>query len=118
MTTATPVKNYWKLKGCPKCKGDILVAAGDSRCLQCGYDSEAATYSPLDRVELQAEIDELIHVAAPKRRTTHVRLLGAKLAARNFQVQKMAGDGCHAKQIAEELSISVSYVYILLRGMR
>lgn len=31
----------WKLKGCPRCKGDLLVErAGDKwdeYCLQCGY---------------------------------------------------------------------------------
>jgi len=31
----------WKLKGCPRCKGDLLVEKNENRwaeyCLQCGY---------------------------------------------------------------------------------
>jgi hypothetical protein len=31
----------WKLKGCPRCKGDLLVerlqGRWDEYCLQCGY---------------------------------------------------------------------------------
>lgn len=27
---------YWKLKGCPKCGGDIFVDREDTSCLQCG----------------------------------------------------------------------------------
>lgn len=31
----------WKLKGCPRCKGDLLVEKNDNKweeyCLQCGY---------------------------------------------------------------------------------
>jgi hypothetical protein len=44
----------WKLKGCPRCKGDLLVErAGDKwdeYCLQCGYRRD------LKVVSLQAPV--------------------------------------------------------------
>ncbi len=40
----------WKLKGCPRCKGDLLVEhAGekwDEYCLQCGYRRDLKVVSP------------------------------------------------------------------------
>ena len=40
----------WKLKGCPRCKGDLLVErAGDKwdeYCLQCGYRRDLKVISP------------------------------------------------------------------------
>jgi hypothetical protein len=40
----------WKLKGCPRCKGDLLVErAGDKwdeYCLQCGYRRDLKAISP------------------------------------------------------------------------
>ena len=40
----------WKLKGCPRCKGDLLVErAGDKwdeYCLQCGYRRDLKVVSP------------------------------------------------------------------------
>ncbi len=28
----------WRLKGCPRCGGDVIVDRGESQCLQCGFD--------------------------------------------------------------------------------
>ncbi len=37
----------WRLKGCPKCKGDIFVDRDIDgwyeRCLQCGYNQDVET---------------------------------------------------------------------------
>lgn len=35
----------WKLRGCPRCSGDIFIAADEEHmwyetCLQCGYSRE------------------------------------------------------------------------------
>ena len=27
----------WKLKGCPRCRGDIYIDNEGENCLQCGY---------------------------------------------------------------------------------
>ncbi len=27
----------WKLKGCPRCGGDVSVSDTEESCLQCGY---------------------------------------------------------------------------------
>ncbi len=36
----------WKLKGCPKCQGDVFlekdVSGWYERCLQCGYNRDMA----------------------------------------------------------------------------
>jgi predicted nucleic-acid-binding Zn-ribbon protein len=36
----------WKLKGCPKCQGDVFLEKDASgwyeRCLQCGYNRDMA----------------------------------------------------------------------------
>jgi hypothetical protein len=44
----------WKLKGCPRCKGDLLVErAGDKwdeYCLQCGYRRDLKIISPRPQV--------------------------------------------------------------------
>lgn len=38
---ASLVKNYWVLKGCPRCQGDLYVGQDadgwHQSCLQCGY---------------------------------------------------------------------------------
>jgi hypothetical protein len=40
----------WKLKGCPRCKGDLLVervqGRWDEYCLQCGYRRDLKAISP------------------------------------------------------------------------
>lgn len=40
----------WKLKGCPRCKGDLLVERvqgnWDEYCLQCGYRRDLKVISP------------------------------------------------------------------------
>ncbi|OGO40303.1 MAG: hypothetical protein A2147_02795 [Chloroflexi bacterium RBG_16_57_8] len=40
----------WKLKGCPRCKGDLLVerleGKWDEYCLQCGYRRDLKVVSP------------------------------------------------------------------------
>ncbi len=28
----------WRLKGCPKCGGDVILDRDESQCLQCGFD--------------------------------------------------------------------------------
>ena len=28
----------WRLKGCPRCGGDVIVDRDESQCLQCGFD--------------------------------------------------------------------------------
>ena len=37
----------WRLKGCPKCKGDIFLEKDINgwyeRCLQCGYNQDLET---------------------------------------------------------------------------
>ncbi len=34
---------YWKLKGCPRCNGDLFVFDEVEHCLQCGYTKELMT---------------------------------------------------------------------------
>ena len=40
----------WKLKGCPRCKGDLLVERAGDRwdeyCLQCGYRRDLKVVVP------------------------------------------------------------------------
>jgi len=42
----------WRLKGCPKCRGDLYVERDLSgwyeECLQCGYFRELAGVGPLN----------------------------------------------------------------------
>ena len=44
----------WRIKGCPRCHGDILLSQDHKRwyesCLQCGYQREL-----LDEVEAQPQ---------------------------------------------------------------
>ncbi len=28
----------WRLKGCPRCGGDVILDRDESQCLQCGFD--------------------------------------------------------------------------------
>jgi hypothetical protein len=58
----------WKLKGCPRCKGDLLVErAGDKwdeYCLQCGYRRDLKVVSP------RAPVADGVAPAASAEKTT------------------------------------------------
>ncbi len=53
----------WKLKGCPRCKGDLLVERSgdkwDEYCLQCGYRRD------LKVVAAQAPVADGVAPAVP-----------------------------------------------------
>lgn len=57
----------WKLKGCPRCKGDLLVERSgdkwDEYCLQCGYRRD------LKVVAAQAPIADGVSPAVPVENT-------------------------------------------------
>lgn len=108
----------WILKGCPRCEGDILVAAGDSRCLQCGYDSNAVTFSALDRVEFQPEIDELHQSRKAPPRVKQIRLSRAQKVWRDSKLRQRHEEGISDRVLAKEFRISLSYVGLILAGKR
>ena len=55
----------WKLKGCPRCKGDLLVERSgdkwDEYCLQCGYRRDLKVVAP------QSPVADAVSPAVPVR---------------------------------------------------
>jgi hypothetical protein len=62
MATVVKKNPTWRLRGCPKCRGDMLRDDNSYQCLQCGFidwDSNyALPFIPSGNFEFQAGISK------------------------------------------------------------
>ena len=103
---------HWRLEGCPRCGGDVLVDGDESQCLQCGFEREEATEPPpvqaQPRPRPRIATGRLAPIGRPSEKAEH--------ASRDAEIRRLRGDGYPLEQIGRRFSLSMGHVSNIARG--
>ena len=108
----------WRLKGCPRCGGDVIVDRDESQCLQCGFDrlepsefalafQKARWEPPMDETDGRGGWDRGSKGEPPSEKPD-----------RNRQIRKLREEGVLQKEIGRRYRLTQATISLIVRGLR
>lgn len=124
MTIGT--KRYWKLKGCPKCTGDVLVFDDEAQCLQCGWEREDCTVESVTAIpSVQQPADRIGTRSTPGVQRPIGRGLGRygreasqDKAIRDADIRRLRAEGTYQSALAKTFGLTVSAISLICARKR
>ena len=109
----------WRLKGCSRCGGDVIVDREESQCLQCGFDrlepsefalafQKARWEPPMSETDDRGKWD----------RGRVGRPALARHGDRNHHIRELREEGVPLKDIGQKYHLTISAVSLIARGFR
>ena len=100
----------WRLKGCPRCGGDVIVDRDESQCLQCGFGGVEPSEFAL---AVQARVRE-----EPMTNTDGRGKWDRGGSGRNRKIRELREEGVPLKDIGRKYHLTTGMVSLIARGLR